>query len=141
MNDIIIGNFDIELIPTNENRNMGNLVLKKEGNVTVVVKSREGFSVPHFHIIYNGTSLETCICIYENKFFNHNNHTSKILMNQNCRLLDEWLSSRYTGSYFPKDSVYTNWEAIEQVYRDTNGSKYQKGEKSKPDYTTILPYN
>ena len=44
--------------------------------------------MPHFHIISNDKSFECCICIFDNRFFNHGKHQG-ILTRKDWKILDE----------------------------------------------------
>ena len=108
------------------------------GKCTIEVYGSEGEYMPHFHIISNDKSFECCICIFDNRFFNHGKHQG-ILARKDWKILDEWMSkdnSRFKDKY----NVKSNWDAIVSMWKQLNGENINIKTIEQPDYTTIKPY-
>lgn len=91
---------DIRLEP----KLIGSLNLTTE-ECSIYVYSREG-TIPHFHIIPKSKIGESCICIYQPLYFNHDFKQMKLNSKQR-KELNNWLKE--TTLINPK---ITNWELI-----------------------------
>lgn len=70
-NDLLIGSFDFE-IDLREALHIPNVDIKQlGGSCDVYIRDNEGKNIPHLHLI-GPNKFETCICLNEPKYFNHN---------------------------------------------------------------------
>lgn len=108
------------------------------GKCTIEVYGKEGEHMPHFHIIATDKSFECCICIFDNRFFNHGKHQD-ILARKDWKVLDDWM--RKDNNKYMKNGG-NNWESIVKVWKLLNDSnnKIDSDKTIQPDYTTIKPY-
>lgn len=108
---------------------------KKIGTCRVFVYNNEG-PIPHFHI-ENNNGFKCCVMLFDNRYFSHGSKTDT-LSNKQCKLLDEWLSSK---SILPFFNNITNWETLVAYWvSEQNPMKLIPKNPIKPDYTTFKPY-
>lgn len=107
---------------------------KKTINYQLYVYSDEG-PIPHFHLLEKfdtNRRVDTCICIFQAKYFVHGNHTST-LNNKELKILDSFLRSEVSVGV-------SYWQYIVLIW-DTN-NEYNKERypqlryvSKQPDYT------
>ncbi len=110
-----------------------------KGKCTIEVYSREGNSIPHFHITSTDGLFSCCICLFDNRFFNHGKHRD-ILAKKDWKILDDWMRKPNE-----KDNTKSNWEYAKYLWIQQNGYDYKLNKESiddtsQPDYTEIKPY-
>ena len=70
-------------------------------------------NIPHFHLFNENNSFHTCICIYENKYYDHEGkYIDKLSPNQ-CIQLNEWMKNkvkRYSFKNTRWNSCSFAWE-------------------------------
>lgn len=85
----------------------------KNGIVRLYVKGDER-TIPHFHFPVPGNP-DVCICLYENKYYIHANHT-KTLDSKTLEAIDEAMRKPCK-----KDKSITNWESLCLQWKEKNG--------------------
>ena len=110
-----------------------------KGKCVIEVYGKEGSNMPHFHITSVDKKFSCCICIFDNRFFNHGKHKG-LLHKKDWKILDEWM--RQKNSKYPN---ITNWEYTKQIWEDYNDKTYKNNDveldyDNQPDYTTIKSY-
>lgn len=107
-----------------------------KGQCSIEIYDNEGINMPHFHIVSSDKKFNCCICIFDNRFFNHGTHQS-ILHRKDWKILDEWMRKPNKD-----DKTVTNWIKMvddwKQLY-DPKG-KLNFDYDNQPDYTIIKPY-
>lgn len=119
---------------TNERKNQLNLGTL----VKVEVRDLEGMYEPHFHVSNRergSKRIDTCVKIYDNRFFSHGTHTFEFSSSYN-EILDNWLNKPYYKLI--NGLILTNWEVISKSWTDAFG-KHPSYTTIKPDYTIIKP--
>ena len=136
----VIDNFISEI--TTE-ANVGRIGITKIGKVAINVYSGEG-PVPHFHI--EGKDFSCCVCIFDNRYFDHGIHQD-ILNTKQLKELDSFM--RETSK---NDPYRTNWELCKLFWEVNNVSnnsnigivlRYKleyKNKTKQPDYTKLDGY-
>lgn len=107
-----------------------------KGPCSVEIYDGEGINIPHFHIVSSDKKFNCCICIFDNRFFNHGKHQS-ILARKDWKILDEWMRKPNKN-----DRTVTNWDKMVDEWKhlyDPKG-KLNLDYDNQPDYTTIKPY-
>lgn len=118
---------------------MGTLFIEGLGNCKLELYCPDAFPVvPHFHISNENKTFFTCVCIYSNNYFSHDNIYINKFTKTQCKILDEWLSQ--PESIFGKA---TNWEIMysmwEPAHKYINFPENRKT-KIKPDYSNMSDY-
>ena len=98
--------------------------------VKIEVYEKEG-PIPHFHLSNNDKSIDTCICIYEAKYFSHGHYQTKLNSKQR-KILDKILRTPYD-----KDLNVTYWSMIAFAWDIQNERKDYKSDFKQPDYTKL----
>ena len=140
----LIGEFSIEYTEEDflnektiaDNIKHGKTVL----NYKLEVYSGEG-PIPHFHLVSKGENdrdkkIDTCICIFEARYFDHGTHVST-LSSKELKVLNEFLKEQKNpigGTYW--DIIATQWYEL----NPDNITRYQYINKKQPDYTHMLGY-
>ena len=104
------------------------------GKCTIEIYSSEGEHIPHFHIEATDRSFSCCICIFDNRFFNHGKHKD-VLARKDWKVLDEWMRKDNT-----KNKSMSNWEYIATTWDNIYGQDNYGNMTEQPDYTIIKPY-
>ena len=110
-------------------------------NYQIHVYSKEG-SIPHFHLVEIGESkrtkrTDTCICLFEPRYFDHGTHVST-LSSKELKVLNNFLQTI-------KDPVNgTYWKYAASAWYALNPNNYnlypQFYTNKQPDYTHMLGY-
>lgn len=110
---------------------MGSGQFKDLGTCEVHIYGGEG-NIPHAHIVKKSDNFDTCICLYQPKYFTHGKHISTFSSRQ-LKALNKWMETK------DKDGV-TMWKKCINEWNNSNpNSTYpQKGKKPKrPDFSKI----
>ena len=99
------------------------------GTVTIHVYGGEG-EIPHFHIRNKNGSFETCVRLYEAKYFKHQGKSDSLNSKQ-MKFLDKAMRTRH------KDLVETNWEFACVLWDSANKTSLFSKSKKQPDYTKL----
>ena len=99
--------------------------------ISVEVRNKEGFNIPHFHFIRKNNK-EGCIRIDEAKYFNHGNQYKETLNKNECYILNEWMDKDC-----PLNTSKTNWEYIKDFWNASKPKEYQVTIEEKPDYSSL----
>ena len=105
---------------------------KRINKCKVRVCWNEGSNIPHFHI--TGENIDCCIQIYDNRYFEHGNHTGTLKSNSNCQVLNLWLNGKYKNN-----TNINRWNAISNLWIQLNGIP-DNIEMFQPNYDEIKPY-
>ena len=105
-------------------RNKDGSIDENIGKCIVVVFIDEKDTIPHFHIYNKDLSFNSCIKIYENEYYFHNNKYISILKRRYCKQLDNFLRSKYYGADYFDRTKLTMWEHIKTVWEYCDGEKY-----------------
>lgn len=136
----VIDNFIFEITTESNNGSMGVTTI---GKVAIIVYSDEG-PVPHFHI--EGNDFSCCVCIFDNRYFDHGIHQD-ILNRKQLKELDSFMRE-----ISKNDPYHTNWELCKLLWEVNNISdnsnigvalRYKllyKHKNKQPDYTKIDGY-
>lgn len=111
---------------------MGRNPIKIKRVMAVIVHTKEGYNIPHFHIERDRMN-DCCIMLNDNRFFNHGDNDS-LLTGRECILLDEWLRKVNKSSKFG----YTNWQVLADMWNSRK--EIQIDLNNQPDYSSIKPY-
>lgn len=136
----VIDNFISEI--TTE-ANVGRIGITKIGKVAINVYGGEG-PVPHFHI--EGKDFSCCVCIFDNRYFDHGIHQD-ILNTKQLKELDSFMRDKSSIN-----EKLTNWEAAKFIWEAANIEnnddismvlRYNveyKNKTKQPDYTKLDGY-
>ena len=136
----VIDNFISEI--TTE-ANVGRIGITKIGKVAINVYCGEG-PVPHFHI--EGKDFSCCVCIFDNRYFDHGIHQDTLNTKQ-LKELDSFMRDKSS-----LNEKLTNWEAAKFIWEAANIEnsdddsmvfRYKleyKNKTKQPDYTKIDGY-
>ena len=136
----VIDNFISEI--TTE-ANVGRIGITKIGKVAINVYGGEG-PVPHFHI--EGKDFSCCVCIFDNRYFDHGIHQD-ILNTKQLKELDSFMRDKSS-----LNEKLTNWEAAKFIWEAANIEnnddismvlRYNveyKNKTKQPDYTKLDGY-
>ena len=136
----VIDNFISEI--TTE-ANVGRIGITKIGKVAINVYSGEG-PVPHFHI--EGKDFSCCVCIFDNRYFDHGIHQDTLNTKQ-LKELDSFMRDKSS-----LNEKLTNWEAAKFIWEAANIEnnddismvlRYKleyKNKTKQPDYTKLDGY-
>lgn len=134
-------NFDYVLSEQNIGNKNSMPIFKNsfKGKCLIEVYGKEGSNMPHFHITSYDKKFSCCICIFDNRFFNHGIHKD-VLARKDWKTLDEWM--RQPNTEF---SDKTNWQYAVDIWNMANDESYKNNDieldyDNQPDYTTIKPY-
>lgn len=135
-----IDNFISEVTTESNNRNMGVTTI---GKVAIIVYGDEG-PVPHFHI--ESKDFNCCVCIFNNKYFDHGIHQDTLNRKQ-LKELDSFMRNKCS-----LEEKITNWEAVKILWVASNVTgnsnfgitlRYKliyKYKNKQPDYTKLKGY-
>ena len=136
----VIDNFISEV--TTEAK-VGRIGVTKIGKVAINVYAGEG-PVPHFHI--EGNDFSCCVCIFDNRYFDHGTHQDTLNRKQ-LKELDSFMRE-----ISKNDPYRTNWELCKLLWEVNNVSdnsnigivlRYNleyKHKTKQPDYTKLNGY-
>ena len=135
IDDFVTNEIEEVTISTNE--------ISKVGVVKISVYGGEG-PVPHFHI--EGKDFSCCVCIFDNRYFDHGIHQD-ILNTKQLKELDRFMRDKSSIN-----EKLTNWEAAKFIWEAANIEnnddismvlRYKleyKNKTKQPDYTKIDGY-
>lgn len=122
-----------EVVATNEHgKNSKRPSLYGVGDCKISVYGGEG-TIPHMHIYNHAGTFKSCVCLYTNQQFPHDEYRD-ILISKQCKNLDEYMRRPYSG-----DPSISTWKAAValwkrddkvQLYKDTTNGEM-------PDYRTM----
>lgn len=113
-NELIIGDeFDLESYVNEVTIVSDNL--SKIGKIKIRVYENEG-TIPHFHIDSLNDKFHCCICIYDNKYFDHGKYQDKLTNNQ-AKALDQLLRTKLTI----RNVTQSVWDHIALAWELANG--------------------
>ena len=81
----------------------------------VNINPKEGYT-PHFHIVADNGSFESCICIEEATYFNHEDH-HEFLNNSDLKEIDTFMRKECKSSL---NGATTNWEQTAMIWNYAN---------------------
>ena len=126
----LVGSLDLSMFV--DEASIGSRInVPKLGQVQFYVYGKEG-KIPHFHIISTDHSFESCLCIYEAKYFTHGSKTGTF----NRKQLEE--IDRYLRSEHPVLTGATIWQIIANTWDDNNGTKILTKKSKQPDYSMTV---
>lgn len=106
-------------------------------NFTVYSGNNSEGPVPHFHLKKNGLNCDACFCIFEPKYFSHDNHQG-MLEPKDLKNMNKILSMK-----FPGDESVTVWQKLVMDWANLNESfKNYSGiiTNVQPDYSKLNYY-
>ena len=124
----LIGSFDLSDII--EEGSVGQTNVPKIGKVQIYVYGGEG-TIPHFHILTQNHEFETCLCIYEPKYFIHGSKTGRF----NKKQLEQ--INNYLKSKHPVLDI-TIWQMIAVTFDNNNSTSFAYKGMKQPDYTKTI---
>lgn len=133
-NELTIGNeFDLESYLNEVTIVSDNL--PKIGKIKIHVYENEG-TIPHFHIDSIDGKFKCCICIYDNKYFDHGKYQDKLTNNQ-AKALDQLLRSKLTI----RNITQSIWDHIAFAWDIANSNnpynKQYENYTKQPNYSDI----
>lgn len=86
------------------------------GDYIIEMFSNEG-PIPHFHFInVHNNKINGCICLQENRYFNHGCHTA-ILNSKERKLLIEFLNQKMIKDISNYEYLCRRWNILNVKYR------------------------
>lgn len=100
--------------------------------MTIEVRTKEGYNVPHIHFIKSDGS-KGCIQIAVAGYFIHPGYPAT-LNNTEAKILDTWMGRLYPSDY--NTPPRTNWRFIRDFWNEKE-PEHKIITKKKPDYTKL----
>ena len=107
---------------------IGNL----DNKLIIYVRSNEGDSIPHFHIVDKqtlGSKFHTCVKIETAEYFHHTGKEDVLNSKQRKRFVD------FLNSLTPLENTY--WEFLLLTWNINNSNRKVSISQKMPDYTNL----
>lgn len=107
---------------------IGELYLSDVGECEVQIYNKEDDHIPHMHIFNKDKTFNSCICIYESKYYDHKNEFEiNKFNNKQKEIFNEWINSVNLSNFATCVTHWTNWQYAIFSWNITNPNcKYNK---------------
>lgn len=131
INEYIVGSLENEKLLL-EMAQVGPL----DNKLIIYIRSNDGGSIPHFHIVDKqtlGKDFHTCVEIKTNKYFHHTGKED-ILNSKQRKNLNDFFKQKHKSAKLN----LTNWEYCLILWNDNNSNMNVPEDLEQPDYTEIF---